>query len=76
METFGSRSQGELADRQRKVVNRLLEAGADGYKGGMTTRKYAALTWAIRATAFRELDQLHEAGILRRLGQGGVFGSC
>lgn len=59
-----------LSDRQRKVINRLLEAGPDGFEGGMTTRKYAALTGASRATAFRELDQLHEAGVLRRSGQG------
>lgn len=62
--------QASLTDRQRKVVNRLLEAGPDGFEGGMTTRKYAALTGASRATAFRELDQLHEVGVLRRSGQG------
>lgn len=63
-------AQVSLTDRQRKVVNRLLEAGPDGFEGGMTTRKYAAMTGASRATAFRELDQLHERGILIRLGQG------
>ena len=63
-------AQVPLTDRQRKVVNRLLEAGPDGFEGGMTTRKYAALTGASRATAFRELDQLHAAGVLLRSGQG------
>lgn len=63
-------SQTSLTERQRKVVNRLLEAGFDGFEGGMTTRKYAALNGVSRATAFRELDQLHEVGILRRTGQG------
>ncbi|MCM2264277.1 MAG: Fic family protein [Desulfuromonadales bacterium] len=63
-------AQVPLSDRQRKVISRLLEAGPDGFEGGMTTRKYAALTGASRATAFRELDQLYEAGILIRSGQG------
>lgn len=63
-------AQVPLNDRQRKVINRLLEAGPDGFAGGMTTRKYAALTGASRATAFRELDQLHEAGVLKRSGLG------
>lgn len=63
-------AQVTFSDRQRKVVNRLLEAGSDGFEGGMTTRKYAALTGASRATAFRELDQMYEAGILLRTGQG------
>lgn len=63
-------AQVTLSDRQRKVVNRLLEAGPEGFEGGMTTRKYAAMTGASRATAFRELNQLHEVGIFRRVGQG------
>lgn len=47
-----------LNDRQRKVINRLLEAGQDGFTGGLTTRKYVALTKTSRATAYRELDDL------------------
>jgi len=31
----------DLNERQRKVVNRLLDAGWEGFEGGMTTRKYA-----------------------------------
>ena len=29
-------------ERQRKVVNRLLDAGSGGFEGGLTTRKYAS----------------------------------
>jgi Fic family protein len=59
-----------LSERQKKVINRLLDAGADGFEGGMTTQKYASMTHCSRATAFRELDQLMEIGILKRFGQG------
>ena len=62
--------QHKLTDRQKKVVNRLLDAGPDGFEGGMTTQKYASMTHCSRATAFRELDQLLELGILKRIGQG------
>ncbi len=63
-------AQGKLTERQKKVINRLLDAGAEGFEGGMTTQKYASMTHCSRATAFRELDQLLELGILKRVGQG------
>jgi len=62
--------QHTLSERQKKVVNRLLQAGPDGFEGGMTTQKYASMTHCSRATAFRELDQLCEMRILEREGQG------
>lgn len=55
-----------LSERQRKVVNRLLDAGEGGFEGGLTTRKYASLADVSRATAFRELDQLLELGIIKQ----------
>ena len=60
----------KLSDRQKKVVNRLLDAGPERFEGGMTTQKYASMTHCSRATAFRELDQLSEMGVLQRVGQG------
>jgi Fic family protein len=53
-------AQTELNDRQCKVINRLLEAGPDGFEGGMTNRKYASMTHVSRATAQRELADLVE----------------
>jgi Fic family protein len=47
-----------LSDRQRKVLAKLIEAGPGGFEGGLTTRKYVAMTGASRATAFREIDEL------------------
>jgi len=60
-----------LSDRQRKVINRLLDAGRDGFEGGLTTRKYCSLTKGSRATAYREIADLERKGILRqRSGKG------
>jgi Fic family protein len=55
-----------MSDRQRKVVNRLLDAGPDGFEGGLTTRKYVGMTKCSRATAFREIAGLVEKGILKQ----------
>ncbi len=51
-------SQTKLSDRQRKVINKLLDAGIGGFGGGMTNRKYASITGVSRATATRELQHL------------------
>jgi Fic family protein len=64
-------AQTELNDRQRKAINRLLEAGPGGFVGGMTNRKYGGMTHVSRATAQRELADLVGKGILRpNLGGG------
>jgi len=60
-----------LNERQRKVLNRLLDAGPNGFEGGITTRKYMHLTKSSRATAYRELADLVEKGCLHPTGKGG-----
>lgn len=60
-----------LNPRQIKALNRLLDAGPDGFEGGMNTRKYMGLTKTSRATAYRELADLVDKGCLRPTGKGG-----
>ncbi len=60
----------ELNERQRKVLNVLLDAGRSGFEGGMSTRKHESLTAASRATSSRDLIELEDAGLLRRVGAG------
>ncbi len=55
----------ELNARQRKVVNRLLDAGKRGFQGGLTTRKYVSLAKVSRVTAYREITELVQRGLLR-----------
>ncbi|WP_058555920.1 Fic family protein [Thiohalocapsa sp. ML1] len=69
---FWLRHQGTaLNERQRKVLNRLLDAGPGGFEGGINTRKYMGLTSTSRATAYRELADLVAKGCLLPAGKGG-----
>lgn len=60
-----------LNERQRKVLNRLLDAGEDGFEGGINTRKYMSLTKTSRATAYRELADMVEKGCMHPIAKGG-----
>jgi len=57
-------SQTTLSDRQRKVVNVLLNAGKGEFEGGLTTRKYSSIAKVSRATAFREITNLVEKKVI------------
>ena len=59
-----------LTDRQFRVVRRMLEAGPQGFEGGMNARKYVALTGVSKATATRDMQSLADAGVLRPVGKG------
>ena len=54
-------------DRQRKVINRLL----DGFQGSLTTSKYAKLARCSPDTALRDVHELLERGILVKNPGGG-----
>jgi Fic family protein len=62
-----------LTERQRKVINRIFDEPG-GFEGKLTTRKYAAIAKVSPATAYRELDQLHQWGVLKRTGKGRSVG--
>jgi Fic family protein len=67
---WAAHSDKTFSDAQRKVVNRLLEAGPRGFAGDLTTRKYASLAGVSRATAYRDLAALARQGILAACGRG------
>lgn len=56
-----------LNDRQRKVINRLL----DGFEGKLTNAKWAAITRASSDTALRDINDLVRRGILVKEPGGG-----
>lgn len=60
-----------LNDRQRKVLNRLLDAGPGAFEGGLSTRKYMGMAKTSRSTAWREIEDLLQKGLLRQLSGGG-----
>ena len=57
-------AQTALNKNQRKVINRLMDVGPGGFIGGLTTRKYTAMTGASRATAYRDISDLMTKSIL------------
>lgn len=59
---FFDQYKDQLNDRQRTVINRMLEEGPGGFEGGMNARKYIGLTKTSKATATRDMQQLLEIG--------------
>lgn len=56
-----------LNERQRKVVNRLL----DGFEGKLTSSKWAALAKTSADTALRDINDLVARGVLAKDEAGG-----
>ena len=60
----------QLNERQLKAIQRMLENGNAGFEGGMTAKKYIAITKTSKATATRDLQDLHEMGVFAPEGAG------
>lgn len=54
-----------LSERQKKVINVLLDVGEGNFVGGLTTRKYVSIAKVSRTTAFREISDLLEKRVLK-----------
>lgn len=61
----------DLNPRQKKVLNRLLDAGKEGFEGGINARKYMSLCDCSRVTASRDLSDLLEKGCIVSREAGG-----
>jgi len=64
-------AQDALNKHQVKVLNRLLDAGPDGFEGDLSARKYMGIAGVAKATATRHLADLLSKGALVRLEGGG-----
>ena len=62
---FYNRHDSILNKRQRKAIQRMFEAGPDGFQGGMNAQKYIGITGASKATATRDLQYLVEINIFK-----------
>lgn len=60
----------QMNERQKKAVQKLLDAGPRGFVGGMSARKYVNITGASKATATRDLADLAEKAVLEIAGRG------
>ena len=61
-------NQKPINDRQRLIINRMLE---DNFQGFMNTSKYAKLAKCSNDTALRDIQELKERGIFLQNSSGG-----
>ncbi|MCB1758648.1 MAG: Fic family protein [Gammaproteobacteria bacterium] len=61
----------QLNNRQARMVSRVFAEGRKGFEGGITTRKYEAITKCPNRTASRDLSNLVAKGIIIPLPGGG-----
>ncbi len=57
----------QLNERQRKIINHML----DGFEGKLTSSKWAKITKCSQDTAYRDILELINHGILKRSSEGG-----
>ncbi len=62
--------KGKLNERQLRVIRRMLDEGPDGFAGGMSTKKYIAITHTSKPTATRDLQNLVKLGAFIVTGGG------
>lgn len=63
-------AQHAVNERQRQLLQRLLEAGDGGFLGGLNVEKYLKMVRVSKATATRDLSDLVRNGMLHTSGQG------
>ena len=64
-------SEMDLHEGQRKVLNRLLDGGENGFEHGISASQYQKVAKVSRATATRHLTDLLEKGCMVKLNGGG-----
>jgi len=57
----------QLNDRQARMLSRVFAEGRKGFEGGITTKKYEAITKCPNRTASRDLSDLVAKGIITPL---------
>ena len=67
---FFDHFQDQLNERQLRIARRMLEEGPKGFEGGMSAKKYIAITHTSKATATRDLQDMVEKGAFILSGGG------
>jgi len=57
----------KLNEKQLKVINRLLDSGEGNFEGGLTNKKYRALTQTDAVTASRHLKDMLNKSIIKEI---------
>lgn len=61
----------DLQEAQRKVLNRLLDGGENGFEQGISAAQYQKVAKVSKATATRHLTDMLEKGCLKSVAGGG-----
>ena len=64
-------AQAGLNESQIKVLNRVLDAGEDGFEGKLNASKYKSIAGVSKATATRHLQELLDKQCIRKCEGGG-----
>lgn len=67
---FFDHYKGRLNERQMKVIGRMLQEGPSGFDGGMSAKKYMAISKTSKATATRDLQALVDLSVFAPTGGG------
>lgn len=67
---FFDRFKEMLKERELKAINKMLEQGMGGFKGGMTAKKYISINKTSKATATRDLQHLADIHAFKKTGGG------
>jgi Fic family protein len=67
---FSDRFRDQLNKRQLRVVHRMLEEGPKGFEGGMSAKKYIAITHTSKSTATRDLQDMVKKEVFIPSGEG------
>jgi hypothetical protein len=65
---FFDQYENKLNERQKKVINKMMEEGPKEFIGGMNAKKYMSITGVSKATATRDLRELVQLNIFSGLG--------
>lgn len=60
-----------INDRQQKAIRKLVDAGPEGFEGGLKAKNYMSMTKCAKATATRDLAHLVSLGVLTPSQSGG-----
>jgi Fic family protein len=66
---FFIKFNGQLNERQTKVLLRVFEEGIEGFKGGLSAANYQAISGTSSATATRDLQELVQIQALIKTGE-------
>lgn len=67
--SFMCKAQGQINERQEKVLHRLFRAGPEGFTGGLSAKNHMRVTGTTIANTTRDLRDLVKKNLLSKTGE-------